>query len=130
MRRRAVLLLAVAAALTVGGQSAGSPATKPSLRVVDLQPFTVRGEGFAVRERVRLNLYGVTQGSRRVVANGFGAFVVTFPEVRATRCDLIRMVAVRSGGRVWLKRLPSPACHTGIGVGEGPSLRDAASGVP
>jgi hypothetical protein len=129
MRRVAVLVLAAAAALTVGGQSAGSPG-KASLRVLGLQPFTVRGDGFAARERLRVNLYGVSQATHRVVANRSGVFVVRFADVRATRCDLIRVVAIRRGGQVWLKRLPSPACHTGIGVGEGLSLRAAASGVP
>ena len=130
MRRHAVLVVAAAAALCIVGHSAGSPGVKPSLRVIDLQPLTVQGDGFAVRERVRVNLYGVTRASRRVVANRFGTFVLRFAEVTATRCDLIRVVAIRRGGQVWLKRLPSPACHTGMGVGERSSLPDAAPGTP
>ena len=131
MRRVAVLALAAATALTVGGQSTGSPQGKPSLRVLDLQPLTVRGAGFAVREKVRVNLSGVTQTTRRVAANRFGVFVLKFADVTATRCNLIRVVAVGRGGRqVWLKRLPSPACHTGIGVGEEPALRGVIAGAP
>jgi hypothetical protein len=119
MRRVAVLALAAATALIVGGQSTGSPGGNPSLRVVDLQPLTIRGQGFAVRERVRVNLSGMTQASRRVIVNRFGVFNLRFVKVTATRCDLIRVVAIGGGGRrTWLKWLPAPACHTGIGVGE------------
>jgi hypothetical protein len=126
MHRVAVLALAAATVLAVGEQSLGSSGDKPTLRVLDVEPLTVRGEGFTSRERVRVNLLGKTHLTRRVIANRFGVFNVRFTNMTATRCDLIRVVAIRSGGRrTWVKWLPAPACHTGIGVGE--QLRGTAS---
>jgi hypothetical protein len=113
MRRTAslVLFLGLAgAALAAAGPAQTSPA--PRLRIVALSPFVVGGTGFNPRERTRVTANAGT-GSQtvRVVATRLGTFRVTLDQVAPTRCDLIRVVAVRRGGTiVAFKRLPSPAC--------------------
>ena len=76
-----------------------------------MQPFVVRGESFAPRERVRLTAFTAAEERLRAVATRAGTFTATFAAVTATRCDLIRVVAIGAkGSRAILKYLPSPAC--------------------
>ncbi len=101
----AVLIGAVPVACGAAGSSAGA-----ALRLVERQPLTVRGTGFARHENVRLTLLGRQRTSTHTRADGHGTFIVTFP-VGSSRCDRLRVIAIRSGGgRVVLKRLPPPAC--------------------
>jgi hypothetical protein len=43
-------------------------------------------------------------------ATASGSFRVTFLQVSATRCDMVRVVVVGRAGRRVLKILPPPAC--------------------
>jgi hypothetical protein len=90
----------------------GRPA--PSLRIAVATPLTVAGRNFRPHERVRVTatVEGQKLG-RALTASGAGRFTVVF-RLGASRCDLLRVVAVRrSGAAVVLKRLPSPACSLG-----------------
>jgi hypothetical protein len=112
MRRTSVLLLLVAlsgAALAGVGSASTAPA---ALRLLAVSPLTVVGTDFHSRERTRVTATspGATQ-TLRVTATRIGSLRVIFDELTPTRCDLIRVVAIRRGGTiVVLKRLPSPAC--------------------
>ena len=80
-----------------------------------MNPLTVAGAGFHSRERVRVTatVADATQ-TVRIVTTRIGGFRAALSELTPTRCDLIRVVAVRrSGTTVVLKRLPSPACSPG-----------------
>jgi hypothetical protein len=89
--------------------AAGSGA-EAALRLVDRNPLVVKGTGFASHENVRVTLVGGERTNTRARADDHGTFVVTFP-MASSRCDLARVIAVRSGGgRVVLKLLPLPAC--------------------
>jgi hypothetical protein len=111
--RVVVVASVIAAALSAAGAGAARTDTsaKASLRLVSLSPVTVRGAGFVARERVRVDLTGQVSRRRRPVASRLGSFTVRFDGVTATRCDLIRVVAVGgNGSRAGLKLLPAPAC--------------------
>ena len=83
------------------------------LQLLATNPVTVAGTGFRSRERVRVTAWAGSEKSptARVVATRIGSFRVSLDELSASRCDLVRVVAVRStGDRVFLKRLPAPEC--------------------
>jgi hypothetical protein len=113
MRRAAVLVLflALGGVLVAGLGSAGTAQTA-KLRVVAVNPLAVAGTGFHAGEQV---LVTATSAGRlqaaRVTATRVGSFRVALDGLTPSRCDLIRVIAVRRGAnRVVLKRLPSPAC--------------------
>ena len=113
MRRTASLLLVLALAGAVLADVCPAKTSQtPKLRIVGLNPLTVGGMGFHPRERTHVTAYAAADSQTvRIVATRFGTFRVTLDQVAPTRCDLIRIVAVRrSGTGVVLKRLPSPAC--------------------
>jgi hypothetical protein len=111
MRVLGVALAAATLALFAGMSSTAAPAGKASLQLLTLQPLTVRGQGFAARERVRIEVYGVARATRRLTATRFGTFRTRFDGVTATRCDMVRLVAVGgAGSRASTKMLPAPAC--------------------
>jgi hypothetical protein len=106
---RTLLAVGVAALLTAG--TAGAAQSKPALRLAKLQPLTVEGRNFRAREHVKVQVLAPTTAVRKAVANMSGSFVVKFPDIPATRCDMVRVVATGAGNRrVVLKMLPSPAC--------------------
>jgi hypothetical protein len=110
------LLCVVIAALSVGFSAAVSAPTPTSARVLlqDRDPITIAGARFQRGERVRVTLVRETTSKRIVRAGRRGTFLVTFPRVTTTRCDLFRVVAVGSkGSRAVLKILPAPACSPG-----------------
>jgi hypothetical protein len=113
MRRTASLVLVLLlAGVVLTGLGPAMTSQTPKLRIVALSPLTVGGIGFHPRERTRVTAYaGAGSQTVRIVATRLGTFRVTLDQVAPTRCDLIRVMAVRrSGAIVALKRLPSPAC--------------------
>lgn len=109
MRLVGVTALAFVAFLAAGVEASGS--VGPSLRLTAYQPLTVKGQRFAPRERVRVEVSGSMRATRRIVTTRLGTFTVRFEHVRPSRCDLIRVVAVGgSGSRATVKLLPAPAC--------------------
>jgi hypothetical protein len=98
-------------AVGIGASTAGGMAPKASLRIVDRDPLTLRGENFKARERVRVSLSAPLSERRVVRATATGSFRATFLEVSVTRCDSVRAVAVGgAGSQATLKLLPAPAC--------------------
>jgi hypothetical protein len=110
---RTLAFIAVAAAVVAAAASAGAIAERPgeSLRLLSLQPLRIQGQHFAARERVRVDLSGSARKRVRVVTTQTGSFTVRFHGVVATRCDVVRVVAIgSSGSRARFKYLPAPAC--------------------
>lgn len=111
-----ILRIAVAfaaAAFTLTSGVAAAP-NAPALRLVSRAPLVVRANGFAARERVRVQVTGDAVAVRRAIATTRGTFVVRFGDILLTRCDTVRVVAIGSrGDRATLKLLPAPACHPG-----------------
>ena len=111
--RIGALVTVSAAALVLAGTTGArtDQPQKASLRLVSFDPVVIRGAGFASREAVRVDLSGAFLARRRTVATATGSLSVRFADVHATRCDVIRVVAVGSRGtRAGLKSLPSPMC--------------------
>jgi hypothetical protein len=96
--------------MVAGAASAGAR-TAPALRLLDRAPLSVRGEHFAPRERVLVTVRGAASATRTIRTGAAGTFVATFQDVAASRCDMVRVVAVgAAGGRAQLKLLPPPMC--------------------
>ena len=109
MRKVSVIVLIAVSGIAVS--SAGGTSQKQTLRVVDRDPLTLRGEGFQARERVRVTLSAPVAERKLTRATWVGTFRVTFLEVSTTRCDMVRVVAVGGqGSRATVKYLPAPAC--------------------
>lgn len=103
----AFALVAVCGAVAVPASS-GVSAT---LRLQDRSPITVAGAGFNRGERVRVTLTMDTNMRKTTRTDRRGAIRVIFSGATAARCDMIRVIAVGSGGsRATLKILPAPAC--------------------
>jgi hypothetical protein len=66
------------ALVVVTSALAGSTAARPTLRAAALRPLTVRGLDFFPRERVRLELAGRPDATRRTTADEAGSFTVRF----------------------------------------------------
>src|SRR5919108_5830520 len=104
-----VVLLAI-----VGSAAARDVGRKPALRLVDRVPLTLVGLQFLPHERVtmRVEISGTesTEMSRRRATVGRNAtFRVVIQSATLSRCDMLRVFAVGSGGsRAVLKLLPSP----------------------
>jgi hypothetical protein len=98
-------------AVGIGASTAGGVAQKASLRIVDRDPLTLRGDNFKARERVRINLSAPLSERRVTRASATGSFRATFLEISAARCDSVRAVAVGgAGSQATVKILPAPAC--------------------
>jgi len=116
--RRTIVMLAVCGALASVVSAVAWPGVQsgpaPSLRVAAANPLTVAGSSFRPHERVRVTATVASEKRTRAVTAGrTGRFRVEFEQLGASRCDLIRVVAVRRSGRlVVVKRLPAPACST------------------
>jgi hypothetical protein len=109
---RVVVAIVAATALVVAAGATAGLDGRPSLGLLTMHPLTLQGSNFDARERVLVQAIGKAGASRRIVATRSGTFVVRFDSVRASRCELIRAVAIGAGGsRATLKYLPAPACR-------------------
>jgi hypothetical protein len=107
MQRLLVILLAATLALAASaGATRNGP--RPVLRLTDAQPVELSGQRFRAAERVRVTVVtGATTRSRLVRAGRAGAFVATFAELSADRCDGLSAVAVGGrGSRAVFKLVP------------------------
>lgn len=100
-------ILGVLAAALIAAAPAGG-ATHATLALVRAQPLTVRGTGFAARERVVLRM-----AEQRVVVrtSRLGRFVAAFQTF--DRCSGGRVVAAGVAGDHALLRLPPIMCPPG-----------------
>jgi hypothetical protein len=107
---RWIPIIALIAASGIAVSSASGTSQKRTLRIVDRDPVALRGEGFRPRERVRVTLSAPVAARKFTRASASGSFRVTFFQVSATRCDMIRVVVVGGAGSRVVKLLPAPAC--------------------
>jgi hypothetical protein len=107
-----VLVAALALALLVPALSArAAPSAGPSLRVVTLRPFTVRGLNFKPREFVRVTAIATMRSVRTVRATRLGTFRVDFGSVLIDPCAGFRAVAQGNrGSRASVVRDELPEC--------------------
>jgi hypothetical protein len=108
--QRIAFYIVIALSVAAGTASAGAR-TAPALRLLDRTPLSVGGEHFAPRERVLVTVRGEVAAARTVRTGTAGTFVATFRDVAASRCDMLRVVAIGGAGRrAQLKLLPPPMC--------------------
>jgi hypothetical protein len=90
-----------------GADAAGSASSVPALHYLGGYPVAFRGTGFRPRERVVVTAVGGKRVVRRTVANGRGAFTLTFPGVDAGACTAFWATAVGNrGSRASFRRSP------------------------
>lgn len=107
MRTIAIALLIACGAAVSASAGASRSAT---LRLVDRDPLTLRGQGFQPRERVLLTFSKPISTRRVTRAGATGSFRVSLTHVSIGRCDAVRVVAAGNSSRAVLKVLPAPAC--------------------
>ncbi len=109
---RIAQLTAVIAALALAGAVAVAAApivaARPTLKILSLAPFSVRGAHFQPAERVKITVNGVLV--RRATTTANGAFVVTFHGVDVDRCNGYAVKAVGSKGSSVRVRAPELQC--------------------
>lgn len=103
------VVLALAALAAAPSPAAGAHAR---LAVIAAHPVTVRGTGFAARERVRIVLRSPPDRVVRVArADESGRVTVAFAHVALDRCSTSSIVATGAqGSRATWRRRPLPAC--------------------
>jgi hypothetical protein len=112
MRRTAPLVTA-ACCLAAAAAAGAAPSARPSLRLVDIDPVTLRGAGFAPGERVRLTFHGRTVTlTRSAKTTAAGTFTARFAEVTdRERCDVVlKATAAGTTGDRASARFPARAC--------------------
>jgi hypothetical protein len=103
-----LLVVGLVVGFTVAYDSSGTKARAASLRLVEKEPLTVRGEQFRAGERVQLR--AMLHRRTTATASAQGSFVASF-DTPTTRCDRVRVIAIGSeGSHAMLKLLPAPAC--------------------
>lgn len=110
---RYAIVIALAAGLALLGSAAngaGEARGKATLKLTRGAPLTVRGTQFVPGERVRLTVSGARKTSRRVAANGTGAFTAQFA-FTFDRCGggLMVLAVGSEGSRAGIK-LPEMLC--------------------
>ena len=98
--RVAALVTVAVAAVGLGASAGASPvvASKATLKVVKLKPFTVRAIGFKPAERVTLTLSGGARGTARGTATATGTLTATFATAKVTACTAYTLRATGSKG--------------------------------
>jgi hypothetical protein len=114
---RGLGLAAIIAALVwVSAALAVSERTKPRVRLLDAQPFTLQGAHFRARERVRVTVSSANTVTKTVRTSRHGVFLMTLPDFAISRCDGLAVSAVgRSGDRASLKVLQQQDCAPSLG---------------
>jgi hypothetical protein len=100
--------LAVVSLVLLVGVPAGSAAA-PRLSVLGVSPLTVRGVGFAPKERVRLTAT-VGHATRWSRAGSGGAFVLRFSGIAVPSCTAFSVRAFGSTGTRAIVRVPQLEC--------------------
>jgi hypothetical protein len=108
--RSLFLLVLLGVTLLVPANTPGQ--TRPTLRILNNWPLTLRGTQFRQRESVRVTVVmGETTLSRRLQAGALGGFTVRFAGVRLNYCALPLLISARGtvSGLVRM-RLPVVDC--------------------
>jgi hypothetical protein len=108
----ALPLFVGAAAILTGGLADAHRAKRatPRLVLVHRSPVTVAGGGFKARRRVRVTLSAGRTSVRRPLANGRGAFTVTFASSVIDRCTAWSASASQQHLSVVLRGRAKPEC--------------------
>jgi len=102
-----MVVLFLAATLALGTQTG---VVRPHLSVPDTAPFTVRGTGFRIGERVSIVVNARNRASRTVTAGVAGGFLARMPAVELGSCPAYAVQARGSrGSRASLKVVPECA---------------------
>ncbi len=106
--RLVLVLLAVALLLPVQGSSQ----TRPTLRIADATPLTLRGTHFQPGESVRVTVVmGEKTLARKLRAGALGGFTVRFVGVRLDYCALPLVIKARGASSGLVRaRLPIVDC--------------------
>jgi hypothetical protein len=97
--RRPFTIVVLAFALVVPLGASATAAPSPSLRLVRIEPLTVRGAGFTPAGLVTVRVVGKTTLARkRLRAGPLGGFSVTFRALTYNPCLLTAIVATGSSG--------------------------------
>lgn len=108
---RIVLLAVVAAALMAPSVALGSAdAKRPTLRITDLAPLTVRGADFKPGERVKLLANAGRPVTRAVTAGPRGGFVVRLGVRVDAGCSAAVVQAIGKAGSRATVDLTRPGC--------------------
>ena len=83
---------------------------RPSVRVTDTSPFTVRGSHFRPLERVKMTVHAKREASRTVRATGRGAFVARFESVGVGACPSYSVSAIGARGSRATDKLAGSDC--------------------
>ena len=105
-------VVAAAAVVAVAARAAGDATARPTIRLVDRYPFTVRGERFKASERVKVILSIESQSERSVLvtAAGGGTFTASFGEVTIRSCKAWGVRAIGAQGSRAVMKVLAPAC--------------------
>ena len=108
---RILFVIAACAALAVPILAS---ATTPRLATLDRATFTVRGTGFAPKERIRLVATTTGDSATKTITTGsLGGFTVALPTFTPESCSGFVLRAFgATGDRALLHRLP-PECPNG-----------------
>jgi hypothetical protein len=85
-------------------------ASSPHLRITTVSPLTLRGNGFAANERVRVTVSAEISATRRVLTGSGGGFVARFPTITFGYCTASIIRAVGSTGDTAVIRIAAPEC--------------------
>jgi hypothetical protein len=106
VRRLAIVLLTIAIA-GVASASTTAMATRPTLRLSDDMPMTLRGSGFRQGEHVKVTVVAGKRAVHWVWAGSAGGFLVRFQGMDANACRGSSAIAVGDrGSYAAFKRVP------------------------
>jgi len=109
--RSAVALITASLVLTAAAGAATSSQSRPTLRITVGAPLTLRGAGFASRERVTVRVASDrTRTAKRLRASATGGFTVRFDGVSIYPCTITSIVAVGASGRAAAVKMPPAQC--------------------
>jgi hypothetical protein len=100
-------------AILIGAVATAAPAavTKATVKIVKLNPLTIRGSGFKPTERVTVTLSAGAAGTARATATAAGIVTVSLPKAKVTACTAYTLRAVGSAGtKVTFKRTVAASC--------------------
>ena len=106
MRRLFVVVALIIALVAVPG---GVARSKPAIHVTRVIPITVKGTGFASRERVKVIVRIPATYRKTVTATGLGRFTATF-RIASGKCSSIRALATGNKGSRATAYVP-PSCR-------------------
>jgi hypothetical protein len=105
-----MLVLGVAVIALASGSLAGLSSLKPTLRLTDGAPLTVRGTHFRAGERVRVTAVSLGSTTGRTTAGRGGSFVIRL-SIKYNRCSGLTVFARGAkGSRAVIKR-PAMNCR-------------------